>query len=450
MPDSKLFDVPFGNLGDKATIPTPTQPGGSVSYNQGFGPDYERDLATDPLAKPVPRDGTNELYYQITNALKYIQLYGAPEWFSVDSSGNPVSYPKNAMVRFGSGATTQVWRSLVDANTVTPGTDPAKWTLDEAFSIAVLESTLAQAVAGTNGTTIITPRRLASSVQQGKWSAANASGTNALTASLSPAPAALADLTNAAIRLKIAATNTGAVTLNLNGTGALPVVTPDGVALPAGSLLAGAVVTLVYDGSKYQLTGGGNAVRGLGGISIFNTSGSFTVPDGVFKVLVEVWGAGGGGGGGSGSSQAGGGGGGGGYSSKLMNTTPGTVFAVTVGAAGNAGAIGAGTAGAGGTTTATDGTTTISATGGAGGYNGGSGALGGAPGNGAGGDEVITGGGGFSFQSAAIAGAGGSAPRGGSGSQQGNAGNAPGGGGGGAAATNPGTIGGQGRVKFSY
>lgn len=451
MADSRYFgDVPFAKLGDKTAFPLPTQSGGAASYTQGFGPDYERDLSSDPLAKPVPRDGMNEILYQITNAIGVLQLYGTPEWFATDNAGATLSYPKGARVRYDAGSGIQVWQSLVAANTVTPGSDATKWALADAFSIAALEATLAEAVAGTSGTKLITPRRMASAVQQNKWAAANASGTNTLTAALSPAPAALADLTNSAIRIKIAATNTGAATLNLNGLGAAPIVTPDGVALPAGSLLAGAVVMLVYDGSKFQLVAGGNAVRGLGGIQIFNSPGSFTVPDGVFKVQVEVWGGGGGGGAGSGTSQSGGGGGGGGYATKLINTTPGTVFTVTVGAAGTAGVIGAGAAGAGGTTTVTDGSTTVSATGGSGGFNGGSGALGGAPGNGSGGDEVITGGGGFTFQSASVAGAGGSAARGGAGSQMGNNGNAPGGGGGGGAPTNAGTIGGQGRAKFTY
>lgn len=127
VPDSKLFNVPFGTSGDKATIPETTQPSGAVSFQQGFGPDYERDPGTDPLAKRVPRDETNELYYQITNTLKFLQLYGLPEWYAADDQGNPVSYPIVARVRHGGFA----WISIVANNTAEPGTDDTKWLRDD-------------------------------------------------------------------------------------------------------------------------------------------------------------------------------------------------------------------------------------------------------------------------------------------------------------------------------
>lgn len=291
--------------------------------------------------------------------------------------------------------------------------------------------------------------QIPSSVQSGTWVYALDTGaTNAIAATLTPAPAALT--AGMKVAVKIANPNTGASTLNVNGLGAVSIIKQTGAALTGGEMLAGAICEFDYNGSAFQLVAGGNQNRGIGGIFILNSNGSFTVPAGVYKVLIEVWGAGGGGGGGSGTSQSGGGGGAGGYAAKLVNTTPGTVWTCTVGIGGTAGPIGPGSGGTGGTTSVTDGTTTISATGGTGGLSGGSGALGGAPGNGSGGDEVITGGGGFTYLSATVAGAGGSAPRGGAGSQMGNAGNAPGGGGGGAAPINAGTNGASGLVSFSY
>lgn len=133
MVDSKFFNIPFGATGDKATIPEATQPSGAVSYQQGFGPDYERDPATDPLAKRVPRDESNEIYYQLSNSVKFLQLYGLPEWYAEDDSGNPVSYPLAARVRHPVSGTMQAWVSVAAANTATPGTDPTKWVLDTAF-----------------------------------------------------------------------------------------------------------------------------------------------------------------------------------------------------------------------------------------------------------------------------------------------------------------------------
>src|ERR1044072_3151726 len=126
MVDSKFFNIPFATSGDKVTIPEAVQPGGAMSYTEGFGPDYERDPASDPLAKRVPRDETNELYYQLSNSLRFLQLYGLPEWYSV-ANGGPANYPISARVRYDAGSGMQVWISIVAANTAIPGSDATKW-----------------------------------------------------------------------------------------------------------------------------------------------------------------------------------------------------------------------------------------------------------------------------------------------------------------------------------
>lgn len=132
MADSKFFNIPFGTSGDRATIPDATQPSGAVSFAQGFGPDYERDPETDPLYKPVPRDETNELNYQITLALKQLQLWGTPEWFPQDDQGNQVAYPVSARVRYDTGTGgMRIWQSIAATNTAVPGSDNTKWRVVE-------------------------------------------------------------------------------------------------------------------------------------------------------------------------------------------------------------------------------------------------------------------------------------------------------------------------------
>lgn len=247
--DSKFFNIPFGATGDRATIPEATQPSGAVSYQQGFGPDYERDPATDPLAKRVPRDGTNEYLYQISNAVKYLQWYGVPQYTSV-ADGGPANYPLTARVRYDAGAGMQVWASIVATNTAVPGSDPAKWVVDDAFS----EASLAEALAATLGTKVISPRRLGASVQQNPWTYAVAAGTaNALT--IAPVPAVTANVAGSIFRVQITAVNTGAATLKVGSAAAANIKTFSGANIAAGDLPVGAILEFVFDGTSWLLLG---------------------------------------------------------------------------------------------------------------------------------------------------------------------------------------------------
>lgn len=340
MADSKYFSIPFGTSGDKATIPEAVQPGGSISYAQGFGPDYERDPETDPLAKRVPRDETNEFYYQVSNALKFLQLYGAPEWYALDDSGNAVSYPVSAQVRHDAGAGMQVWRSLVATNVTEPGTDATKWALDEAFSFTSLEASIAEAVAGTVGGKVLTPRRLASALQSHQFMAGAAGGTaNALSLTLAPVPANLASLANKILYIVPSADNTAAATININGFGAVPVVRADGSPLQARDIRNGVGFAAVYTGAALQMA---SPVRApMSATTVVSVSGNFNVPAGVTRIKYRIWGGGGGGGGGpnAAGSFAGTGGGGGGYTEGFASVTPGQVLACTVGAGGSPGPV---------------------------------------------------------------------------------------------------------------
>lgn len=254
MADSKYFTVPFGATGDRAVIPDATQPGGQVSYQQGFGPDYGRNPASDPLAKRVPRDQTNEYLYQITNALKFIQLYGAPEWYATDDLGATVNYPISARVRHNAGAGMQAWRSLVANNTATPGSDATKWALDEAFSFSALEASVAETTIGSSSSKVITPRRLAQVSRQAPWNIAVTTGTaSAYVAALTPVPASLSDISFAILKIYFHVANAAGATINVNGLG--PVAIRAGMstgALPAGYFQAGETVELFYDGSVFR------------------------------------------------------------------------------------------------------------------------------------------------------------------------------------------------------
>lgn len=80
-----------------------------------------------------------------------------------------------------------------------------------------------------------------------------ATGTNTITATLSPAPTSYA--TGMEVCILPAAANTGAVTINLNSLGA-KAVQFKGAALVGGEIVLGLPMMLVYDGTQFQVTNG--------------------------------------------------------------------------------------------------------------------------------------------------------------------------------------------------
>lgn len=95
------------------------------------------------------------------------------------------------------------------------------------------------------------------SVRSQKLNYASAGGTaNALTVTLSPAPASYASLEGMPFRIKIASTNTAdAPTFNVNTLGAIPAVTPKGATLKVGDLPAGAILDFICTGTAMMLVG---------------------------------------------------------------------------------------------------------------------------------------------------------------------------------------------------
>ena len=145
------------------------------------------------------------------------------------------------------------------------------------------------------------------------------------------------------------------------------------VATVTGSAIAfeGTLPSQSGNSGEYLKTNGTVAtwepiVSGINAANVFASSGNWTCPAGVQKVLVSVIGGGGGGGGGvpgvfGNPGTVGKNGGGGGYGTGVLTVTPGTVYTVTIGS-GGAGGASAANGSAGGTSTFE----TISATGGAG------------------------------------------------------------------------------------
>ncbi|WP_323586004.1 hypothetical protein [Aliarcobacter butzleri] len=98
---AKKFNTPFALLGDKVEIPTTAQIDGSVSFQQGYPFGYEADY-TDPNSKDISRSKTNQLLFDITNAIREIQQCGVSEW---SEDGKP--YKINSLVYAPDGTVKQ-------------------------------------------------------------------------------------------------------------------------------------------------------------------------------------------------------------------------------------------------------------------------------------------------------------------------------------------------------
>ncbi|MBZ9939123.1 hypothetical protein LB518_22695 [Mesorhizobium sp. BR1-1-16] len=287
---------------------------------------------------------------------------------------------------------------------------------------------------------------------------------NALTATLSPAPAAWTDLVGVPLRLKIATTNTGAATLNPNSLGTKTIVRAGGAALSAGDLAAGSVVECVYDGTSVQAISLQSSFAPSSSVAVYTSSGttSFVVPTGIYRLKrIRVWGAGGGGGGSFNTGGAGAGGGGAGYAESVgVAVSPGQSISIVVGAGGLAGT-GTPTAGGAGGTTSVGSLISIPGGGGGTGANNIVGTSGGAGSSPTGGNLInvagTNGGSGFTLGSGGspVGGIGGSSPFGGSGPSlnvqaPGSGGAFPGGGANGGAYGGGGGIGAVGCVIIEY
>ncbi|MDY8913969.1 hypothetical protein UZS93_14215 [Escherichia coli] len=115
---------PFAASGDKEQIPQTKQDTGEISFSEGYGPDYEKDLDNDTGAKTIERAKLNWLLCLVTSEIKKYQEQGVPDYISKEDNGG-IDYPyaAAAMVRYNN----KIYYSLKDANTDKPDTN--SWSL---------------------------------------------------------------------------------------------------------------------------------------------------------------------------------------------------------------------------------------------------------------------------------------------------------------------------------
>jgi hypothetical protein len=261
-------------------------------------------------------------------------------------------------------------------------------------------------------------------VQNSFGSFLTVSGTDTITATVSPALTAYA--AGQMFAFVAANTNTGAVTINISSLGAKAITKNGTTALSAGDLTANYLFVIVYDGTQFQVVGvsattftnltisGVLTLSGAGTQLVSTGTGSWRPPAGttaqrpatpsageqrwnstllVYEIYNGfVWEAvasqsyvanylivagGGSGGGATAGSFAGGGGGAGGLLSSTATVTSGTAYTVTVGAGGAASS----TSSNSGTSSSISTIATATA-GGGGGFNNGNGTAGGSGGGG--------------------------------------------------------------------
>lgn len=95
-----------------------------VNNSQTVGSELMTTIS-DPVALLIERTKMNQLFNDLSLSLSRLQTFDAPQWItSADNGGTSFPYAAGARVLYTDGV---VYKSLVAANTATPGTDPTKW-----------------------------------------------------------------------------------------------------------------------------------------------------------------------------------------------------------------------------------------------------------------------------------------------------------------------------------
>lgn len=122
-----FFRYLWGQDGDRSAVPQETQPDGTLSFQQGFGPDYARDQTSDPLAKDIPRLSMNQILYNLSESARQFQTFGAfPFITAAQNGGVAFPYDKNARALWTDG---EIYVSLINGNTDPDPSASVNWVL---------------------------------------------------------------------------------------------------------------------------------------------------------------------------------------------------------------------------------------------------------------------------------------------------------------------------------
>lgn len=148
----KFYKTPFAEKGDRASIAENSTSDGTVSYQDGWGIDYQRDMDTDQKAKAVERDVMNGVLHDVTENISHYQKETFPEWITpADNAGQPYHYKKGTVVKYDD----KLYISVIDNNDSTPSYNEEKWQ-----TFIYERATKDEAVAGVDDSKVITPETL--------------------------------------------------------------------------------------------------------------------------------------------------------------------------------------------------------------------------------------------------------------------------------------------------
>lgn len=119
---SRYYRLPFATNGDREDLEDETA-NSLVSYATGFTQDYQRNPATDSLARRPERTLFNDLHFEITDTLREYYEHGVPPFInSADNNGSPFPYTEGARVLFND----RVYESTTD-NNITDPSNTTNW-----------------------------------------------------------------------------------------------------------------------------------------------------------------------------------------------------------------------------------------------------------------------------------------------------------------------------------
>lgn len=122
---AKRFIRVFAENGDRSAVSDDTQSSGELSYQQGYGPQYALNPATDPSSRRINRERYNQVLNDITDNLREWQEQLAPDFITPTANGGTAFSYGLGMVVYDPN--NSEYRRSTSANNTANVTDDNNW-----------------------------------------------------------------------------------------------------------------------------------------------------------------------------------------------------------------------------------------------------------------------------------------------------------------------------------